>query len=84
MTGNEIRPLLRDTSVLVCFACRKGCRDKMPKTALDARFPWKKGPLMRGMVTAVTRDGKRAKVEDGAGGYGWVDLDAILIQVDEL
>lgn len=85
MTGSEIRPLCRPNSgYLVLFACRKGCRDKMPKHAPNARYPWKKAPMTRGFVTAVTRDGNRAKVEDGGGGGGWVDIDAILVQVDEL
>ncbi len=84
MTGDEVRKALGQRGYLVTFACRKGCADRMPNLPVDSRYPWKKAPLLQGMVSAITRDNTRVKVEDGGGGYGWVNVSDVLFQVEEL
>jgi len=56
----------------------------MPMTPVHALYPWKKAPLLYGFVAAITRDNTRVKVEDGSGGYGWVSIEDVLFQADEL
>lgn len=84
MTGEEVRKWLGTRGILLVFACRKGRADRMPMTPVHALYPWKKAPLLYGFVAAITRDNTRVKVEDGSGGYGWVSIEDVLFQADEL
>lgn len=85
MTGEQLRPHVYRRGCLVNFACKKGRADKMPKVAVDARHPYgRKTALLAGFVSAITRDSKRVKIENGAGDYGWVDVDDLLFCVEEL
>ena len=81
-TGQELREHVWKNDRIVFFKCRKGAEDRMPLAREDARFP-KRTPLTLGVVTAVTKDNLRCKVEVFQGSEGgWVDVTDILCGVD--
>jgi len=85
LTGAQLRAALRDRSVIVTAGCRKGRRDRMPKVPADARFPGRRVPLTFATVVAVTKDGRRCKLEADNGPWGgWVDLADVLFDLDVL
>lgn len=82
-TGQELREHVWKNDRIVFFRCRKGAEQRMPLAREDDRNPRSRTPLTLGVVTAVTKDNRRCKVEvfQGCEG-GWVDVDDILCGVD--
>jgi hypothetical protein len=84
-TPDEIRACTRPNNGRIAFAaCRKGAQDRMPLTPSNARNPWKKTPLLRGLVVAISRDGARVRIESDHGQGGWVDFSDLLFDIDTI
>ncbi len=80
MTESELAAALADRRFIVLFRARRGSVERMSRTAVDARRPGRKAPLLSGMVVGSPAGG-RVRVVDAHGHGGPIAVaDAVYLR----